>query len=203
MLHVSREFFHLPESERMKIYSDDPLKATRLSTSFNIKTENVANWRDYLRLQCYPLEDYIHDWPTIPQSFRSYIIYSINQTIFFIYQWSTMYVYFRQDVGEYSRNVRELALKLLQAISESLNLRTNYMNEALGKHGQHMAINFYPPCPQPDLTLGLPAHSDPNAITILLQDDVCGLQVVKDGKWISVKHIPDTFIVNIGDQMQV
>ncbi|GKV13191.1 hypothetical protein SLEP1_g24242 [Rubroshorea leprosula] len=39
MLSISREFYHLPESERMKNYSDDPMKTTRLSTSFNVKTE--------------------------------------------------------------------------------------------------------------------------------------------------------------------
>lgn len=73
MLRVGREFFELPQSERLKNYSEDPSKTTRLSTSFNIKTEKVANWRDFLRLHCYPLQDFIHEWPTNPPSFRSSI----------------------------------------------------------------------------------------------------------------------------------
>lgn len=109
----------------------------------------------------------------------------------------------RDDVSEYSKNARGLALRLLEAISESLGLEKDYINKALGKHGQHMAINYYPPCPQPELTYGLPSHADPNAITILLQDDAPGLQVLKDGKWLAVSPISNTFIVNIGDQMQV
>ncbi|KAJ1414774.1 Non-heme dioxygenase N-terminal domain [Sesbania bispinosa] len=60
MMNMAKEFFHLPESERLKSYSDDPLKTTRLSTSFNVKTEKFANWRDYLRLHCHPIEDYVH-----------------------------------------------------------------------------------------------------------------------------------------------
>ncbi|XP_026383289.1 protein DMR6-LIKE OXYGENASE 2-like [Papaver somniferum] len=52
------------------------------------------------------------------------------------------------------------------------------------------------------LTYGLPGHTDPNAITILLQDDVPGSQVLRDGKWIAVHPIPNTFIINIGDQIQ-
>lgn len=178
MLGVAKEFFHLPESERLKNYSDDPMRTTRLSTSFNVKTENVSSWRDYLRLFCYPLQDYIHEWPTNPPSFR-------------------------EDVAEYCRDVRGLALILLEVISESLGLERDSIDKALGKHGQHMAINYYPPCPQPDLTYGLPGHADPNVITILLQDDVAGLQVLKDGKWIAVNPIPHTFIVNIADQLQV
>ncbi|KAH9678356.1 protein DMR6-LIKE OXYGENASE 2 [Citrus sinensis] len=159
MLTIARAFFKLPESERLKSYSDDPSKSTRLSTSFNVNTEKISNWRDYLRLHCYPLQDYMHEWPSNPPSFR--------------------YNY-----------VRGLVLRLPEAISES-------------KHGQHMALNYCPPCPQPDLTYGLPGHTDPNLITVLLQDDVPGLQVLRNGKWLPVSPIPNTFIVNIGDQMQV
>lgn len=110
---------------------------------------------------------------------------------------------FREDVAEYSRQLRRLALRLLDAISESLGLEKDYINKTLGKHGQHMAINYYPPCPEPDLTYGLPAHADPNVITILLQNDVAGLQVLKNGKWVTINPVPNTFIVNIGDQIQV
>lgn len=110
---------------------------------------------------------------------------------------------FREDVAEYCKHVRGLSLKLVEAISESLGLERNYIDKALGKHGQHMAINYYPPCPEPELTYGLPAHTDPNVITILLQNDVAGLQVLKDEKWVTVNPVPNTFIVNIGDQIQV
>ncbi|GMN31199.1 hypothetical protein TIFTF001_003146 [Ficus carica] len=178
MMRLAREFFRLPESERLKSYSDDPSKTTRLSTSFNVKTEKVANWRDFLRLYCYPIEDYVNEWPTNPPSFR-------------------------EDVANYCTSVRGLVLRLLEAISESLGLKADYIGSALGKHGQHMALNYYPPCPQPDLTYGLPGHTDPNLITVLLQDDVPGLQVLRNGTWIAVNPVPNTFIVNIGDQMQV
>lgn len=178
MLNIARAFFKLPESERLKSYSDDPSKPTRLSTSFNVRTEKVANWRDFLRLHCYPLQDYIHDWPTNPPSFR-------------------------EDVAGYCTSVRGLVLRLLEAISESLGLQKDYIEKKLSKHGQHMALNYYPPCPQPELTYGLPGHTDPNLITILLQDDVPGLQVLRNGKWVAVNPIPNTFIINIGDQMQV
>lgn len=179
MLRIAKEFFELPESERLKTYSDDPLKTTRLSTSFNVRTEKVSNWRDFLRLHCYPLQDYLHEWPTNPPSFR-------------------------KDVGEYCCSARGLVLRLLEAISESLGLEEgNYIDKQIGEHGQHMAINYYPPCPQPELTYGLPAHTDANLITLLLQDDVSGLQVLRHGKWININPIPNTFIVNLGDQMQV
>ncbi|XP_068305773.1 protein DMR6-LIKE OXYGENASE 2-like [Pyrus communis] len=178
MLSIAREFFKLPERERLKMYSDDPSKTTRLSTSFNVRTEKLSNWRDFLRLHCFPLQDYVQEWPNNPPLFR-------------------------EQVGEYCTSVRGLVLRLLEGISESLGLEKNYIVKALGKQGQHMALNYYPPCPQPELTYGLPGHTDANLITILLQDEVPGLQVLRNGKWVAVNPIPNTFIVNIGDMMQV
>jgi len=105
----------------------------------------------------------------------------------------------REVVAEYCKEVRKLVLKILEAISESLGLEGEYLNKALGSHGQHMAINYYPPCPQPELTYGLPGHKDPNVITVLLQDGVPGLQVLRDGKWVGVNPNPDALIINIGD----
>lgn len=86
MLRVAREFFQLPEDERLKYYSEDPSKSTRLSTSFNVKTEKVSNWRDFLRLHCYPLEDFMHEWPSNPPCFRCVTYNYCFQTQLFDFQ---------------------------------------------------------------------------------------------------------------------
>jgi isopenicillin N synthase-like dioxygenase len=67
---VASEFFKLPVEEKLKLYSDDPTKTMRLSTSFNVNKEEVHNWRDYLRLHCYPLDNYVPEWPSNPSSFK-------------------------------------------------------------------------------------------------------------------------------------
>ena len=87
-------------------------------------------------------------------------------------------------------------------ISEGLGLECGYFDNDLSG-SMLLSVNHYPPCPEPSLTLGITKHSDPNLITILLQDDVCGLQVFKNGKWVAVEPFPDAFVVNIGYQLQV
>lgn len=104
----------------------------------------------------------------------------------------------------YIKEVRELGFRIQELISESLGLEKDYLKNALRDQAQHMAVNYYPECPEPEMTYGLPGHTDPNALTILLQDlHVSGLQILKDGIWLAVKPQPDAFVINIGDQLQV
>ncbi|XP_072960386.1 flavanone 3-dioxygenase 2-like [Typha angustifolia] len=179
VMEVAAEFFRLPHEEKAKLYSNDPAKKVRLSTSSNVRKETVHNWRDYLRLHCYPLEEYMPGWPSNPSSFK-------------------------EVMSTYCKEVRQLGFQLLGIISLSLGLEEDYLENALGhEQEQHMAVNYYPRCPEPELTYGLPAHTDPNALTILLPDQqVAGLQVLRGAEWIAVDPQPDALIINIGDQLQ-
>ncbi|KAJ4705609.1 2-oxoglutarate (2OG) and Fe(II)-dependent oxygenase superfamily protein [Melia azedarach] len=96
-----------------------------------------------------------------------------------------------------------LAERLLGFISESLGLKSNYIQDAVGEFYQNITISYYPPCPQPELTLGLQTHSDMGALTLLIQDDVGGLQVLKDGEWVTVQPLSDAIVVILADQTQV
>ncbi|KAF6137458.1 hypothetical protein GIB67_009934 [Kingdonia uniflora] len=66
----------------------------------------------------------------------------------------------------------------------------------------YLRLNRYPPCPISSEVFGLMPHTDSDFLTILYQDQVGGLQLVKDKKWITVKPNPDALIINIGDLFQ-
>lgn len=94
----------------------------------------------------------------------------------------------------------------MKILSRNLGLGEDYLENAFGGDniGACLRVNFYPKCPQPDLTLGLSPHSDPGGMTLLLPDEnVVGLQVRRGDSWITIKPIPNSFIVNIGDQIKV
>lgn len=94
-------------------------------------------------------------------------------------------------------------MELLKGIC--LEVDENSMNEALKLDScfQVFTANLYPPCPRPELVVGLPPRSDHGLLTLLHQNGVEGLDVEYGGKWIHVKPLPGSFLVNAGDHMQV
>ncbi|KAL6652364.1 hypothetical protein ACP70R_011289 [Stipagrostis hirtigluma subsp. patula] len=65
-----------------------------------------------------------------------------------------------------------------------------------------LRLNRYPACPFAADTFGLVPHMDSDFLTVLCQDHVGGLQLMKGSRWVAVKPHPDALIVNIGDLFQ-
>lgn len=101
--------------------------------------------------------------------------------------------------------MEKLAFKLLEFIALSLGLPKTRLSGIFKDHDSFLRLNHYPPCPAPHLVLGVGRHKDPNALTILGQDEVGGLEVKRkaDGEWIPVKPTPNAYIINVGDLIQV
>lgn len=112
---------------------------------------------------------------------------------------------FREVNEEYAVHVKKLSETLLEFLSEGLGLKPEALKEGLGGETAEymMKINYYPPCPRPDLALGVPAHTDLSGITLLVPNEVPGLQVFKDDHWFDAEYIPSAVIVHIGDQILV
>lgn len=112
----------------------------------------------------------------------------------------------REAASNYSKQAKLLYQLLVGAILESLGIVNNNDSQNLKEFedgSQLLVLNCYPSCPEPDLTLGMPPHSDYGLLTLLLQDEVKGLQIQHQGKWLTVEPIPNSFVVNVGDHLEV
>ncbi|KAK4563907.1 hypothetical protein RGQ29_006119 [Quercus rubra] len=106
---------------------------------------------------------------------------------------------------EYCKRTRGVARELLKAISESLGLEPFYIEKVmnLDKGLQMFNANFYPPCPQPELVMGLPPHSDHGLLSLVTHNGIGGFQLQHNGMWVNVNAIPNSFLVNIADQLEI
>ncbi|KAL5768650.1 hypothetical protein ACOSQ2_015433 [Xanthoceras sorbifolium] len=91
---------------------------------------------------------------------------------------------------------------------ENLGLEKGCIKKAFsGEKGPSVGtkVAIYPQCPHPELVRGLREHTDAGGIMLMLQDDqVPGLEFLKDGEWVNIPPSKDTTIyVNTGGQVEV
>lgn len=100
--------------------------------------------------------------------------------------------------------MRSLARLIVESLTEGVGLKPDtYTKLETANAVCNARVNHYPACPDASKVFGIPAHTDPQMLSILYQDEVGGLQVQKDGKWIGVRPDDSTFVVNLGDTFQV
>lgn len=121
---------------------------------------------------------------------------------------------FRSTMVGHMQACNDVALWLLAAFCEGLGEHADHLQIEFGAgHTSFLRLNHYPvgdlltPGEAADVTelgdMALQHHTDAGALTVLLQDDVGGLQVAHDDGWIDVEPIPGALVVNTGDMMQV
>lgn len=110
----------------------------------------------------------------------------------------------REAIEIYTSEVRKVAVELLRSLSSIMGMDKDVLLELHQELNQFLSVGYYPSCSMPDKVLGASPHADKDTITILMQDDnLTGLQVKQDGNWVPVKPIPNAFIVNVGDLIEV
>ncbi|KAH9293298.1 hypothetical protein KI387_041497 [Taxus chinensis] len=177
MKETAREFFELPLEEKLKYEAQEHEGYGKASVFLD---NQKLDWSDIMHLTTLPPESRkMNFWPTWPVDFRA-------------------------TVDEYVSETQKLSNTVLCLLSEIAGLKPDSFLHMYGKISQLMTWHYYPPCPRPDLVLGLSPHSDGSGLSVLLQDDeTVGLQICKEGAWIPIQPIPGALVINIGDMLEV
>ncbi len=120
---------------------------------------------------------------------------------------------FRHALLRHHASCERVAHAVLRALCASLGLEAETLAPFFAQDSSFVRLNRYAPCDEPAAPdapffpdeghLGVHHHTDAGAFTLLLQDDVEGLQAYVGDEWITVEPVPGALNVNLGDMLQV
>ncbi|XP_020205023.1 1-aminocyclopropane-1-carboxylate oxidase homolog 1 [Cajanus cajan] len=160
---------------RKDYYTRDPTRKVVYVSNYSLYHDPAANWRDTLGCVMAPHPPEAEELPVVC----------------------------RDVVVEYSQKVKAFASILFELLSEALGLNRFHLEDMGCAEGFLLLCHYYPSCPEPELTMGNSKHTDNDFITILLQDQIGGLQLLHDNQWVDVTPIHGALVVNIGDLLQL
>ncbi len=129
-------------------------------------------------------------------------------------QWPESLEGFQTTIQAFMAECRRVGGELLQGISLNLGMPQECLLEHFTDDDtSFLRLNYYPVCDDPAPPdaptvpqaghLGINRHTDAGALTVLLQDEHPGLQVLHEGEWCIVAPRRDALVINIGDIVQV
>ncbi|KAL8238564.1 hypothetical protein R6Q59_015131 [Mikania micrantha] len=168
--------FHEQNVEiKKQLYTRDASKTVVYNSNFDLYSSPAANWRDTFFTFMAPSAPRVEELPEVCKDIQV----------------------------EYSSRVLELGRLLFRLISEGLGLEPDYLGNIDCDKGLTFVGHYYPACPQPDLTMGATKHTDDGFLTVVLQDEIGGLQILYENQWVDVPPTPGALVVNIGDLLQM
>ncbi|CAG8696592.1 9356_t:CDS:10 [Acaulospora morrowiae] len=195
VLKLANEFFHLEDAEKMKL---------------SILNEDMA--RGYQRLG-ENVTKYQKDWHEALDYYkpitRDHYLAKNNLPLRGKNQWPTNPLEFKEVFEKYVNYMINLGEKVMSAIALGLGLEENFFEKFLDDPFWVMRVIGYPPLDSSEGTdrvgVSCGEHTDYGCLTFLNQDNTReALQVqTKEGEWIYANPIPGSFIVNIGDMLNV
>ncbi|TKY69169.1 Gibberellin 20 oxidase 1 [Spatholobus suberectus] len=188
---VARKFFGQGKEEKSKVGRD---AEQVMGYHDSEHTKNIRDWKEVF--------EFVVEEPTLMPASLDLDDKEVTQ---WYNKWPQNPPEFREVCQEYAQDMGKLAFRILELIALSLGLPSKRFHDFFKDQCSYVKLNYYPPCPSPDLVLGCGRHKDFDVLTILAQDDVGGLEVKRksDGEWVQVKPIPDAYIINVGDVIQV
>ncbi|KAA8540958.1 hypothetical protein F0562_024904 [Nyssa sinensis] len=172
-MELSKTFFGCPGLEKFK---SSPGPGAPLPAGYSKQPDHSADKNEYLLM--FPPGSSFNVFPSDPPEFREVL--------------EEMFISFAK-LGQLVDSI----------INECLGLPPNFLKEY--NHDRSwdfmVALRYFPATETENN--GISEHEDGNCITFVVQDEVGGLEVCKNGEWIPVIPTEGSLVVNLGDVIQV
>lgn len=192
VLAASRQFFALPEAEKLAIEMVNSSQFRGYTRAGGELTRGKADWREQLDIGVE--RQAIPQGPDTPAWTR---LQGPNQ-------WPRLLPSLKPALLAWQSTATEVAIRLLKAFAIALEQAEDAFDPIYRESPNHrMKIVRYPGRDSTGDNQGVGAHKDGGFLTLLLQDENKGLQVEYDGHWVDVDPIPGTLVVNIGELLEL
>ena len=122
-------------------------------------------------------------------------------------QWpDTLIPELKKHCTAYAEAMEKLSLELVQRLGVALGLGPNALLELFNDPTYFLRLIKYPPLNPNDspAPFGSAPHTDHGFMTLVLQDDTAGLEVLSsNGRWMPVNPVPNTLVLNVADMLSI
>ncbi|MER5864911.1 2-oxoglutarate and iron-dependent oxygenase domain-containing protein [Kitasatospora sp. NPDC002040] len=186
-------FFALPEADRLAVSNLNSPHYRGYTRTGTERTAGSRDWRDQLDIGA-ELPPHVPG----PGEQPYWWLEGPNQ-------WPAAVPGLRAAALNWIDHLGSVAARLLHELLTAIGARPDFYDYAFAGH-PHLRLKLvrYPGTAPDGAPQGVGAHKDYGFITLLLQDDVGGLEVLRpDGTFLSVPPLPGAFVVNLGELLEV
>lgn len=189
---ISRQFFTLPVEDKRRI----AIENTRHFRGYTGVGGEITRLRPDLREQI----DFGEELPPVPPSPDTPIWWGLQGPN----QWPQALPGLRTEILQWLDTCRSVARRLLQAFMVALEQPADALDALVeAPHNNRLKIIHYPGQTDTASHQGVGPHKDGGLLTLLLQDQVGGLQVETAQGWIDVPPRKHAFVINIGEMLEL
>ncbi len=192
VLELSSRFFALPEQDKLAIEMVNSPHFRGYNRVGWERTRGQRDWREQIDIgaerPALPTDEGLPPWSRLQGP----------------NQWPAALPELREIILRYQTELNDLADRLVRIFAAALGQPETVFDELFQPNPhQLLKLIHYPGRDATETDQGVGAHKDSGCITILLQHVQEGLEVEHDGRWISAPPVPGTFVINVGEMLEV
>ncbi len=185
----SRAFFRLPELEKLEIEMVNSPHFRGYNRAAWELTRGRPDWREQI--------DFGAERAAVPGGADWTRLQGPNQ-------WPSALPGMKPVILRWQADLIALTIRLLRAFALALGQDEHALGQLYDGTPHHiMKVVRYPGRDATESDQGVGAHKDSGLLTLLLQDAQRGLQVETADGWIDAEPVPGSFVVNIGELLEM